>query len=127
LCRNYSGKLDLYIPATLKRRFSLGSILGKQIYIQKGDFKLTFDKLFKSGNSFVCGVELIPIGLNLAMPTLEAGASVSFNEAHAILGNVGTEVIRKTTKFYGWKLTGNRLGAHTAQKPKQNKAVFQKP
>jgi hypothetical protein len=77
------------IPATLKRGFSLRNI-GKQIYIQKGEYKLTFDKLFKSGNSFVCGVELIRIGLNLAMPTLGAGASVSFNEAHVIRGHVGT-------------------------------------
>jgi hypothetical protein len=64
---------------------------------------------------------LIPIGLNFAIPTLEAGASVSFNDAHAIFGHVGTEVIRKTNKFYGWKLTRkpSRCAYCTEAKAKQ--------
>jgi len=49
----------LSMPAALKKGFSVGNIEEK-IFLQKGNFKLIFDKILKIGGNHVCGKRLIP-------------------------------------------------------------------
>ena len=60
----------LSIPAALSNGYNIGNE-GQYLYLQKGNFKLKFDKLFSSGKSSVCGIYMQPILQDAAYPALE--------------------------------------------------------
>ena len=47
------------IPMALKNGFTTGND-GIKLYIEKGNFKLSFNQLYQSGKGYVHGVKLVP-------------------------------------------------------------------
>ena len=90
----------LSIPKALNEGYNIGNN-GSKLFLTKGDFILPFDKLFKAGSSFVCGVDLHPWTPDYATPALENGAKIKFQDAHNKLGHCGEDSTRSTAKYYG--------------------------
>ena len=47
------------IPTALHNGYQIGN-RGNHLYFQKGNFELYFNKLFKTGCLYVCGIDLFP-------------------------------------------------------------------
>jgi hypothetical protein len=94
----------LSIPAALENGYHIGNH-GLHLYLFKGDFKLTFNKLYKTGKNSVCGIELYPVTQETAYPILEPGTQLKTSDLHELLGHCGEDATRNTAKFYGWKIT----------------------
>ena len=100
LCVNLLG-----IPVALQEGYAIGND-GLHLFLQKGDFKLNFDTLFKTGSSAICGIYLQPWTPEHAYPALQQGSKIKLQEAHAKLGHCGEDATRATAKYYGWETTG---------------------
>ena len=96
----------LSIPAALSNGYNIGNE-GQYLYLQKGNFKLKFDKLFSSGKSLVCGIYMQPILQDAVYPALEEGTQIKLTKVHEMLGHYREDATRATAKYYGWKTTGN--------------------
>ena len=95
----------LSIPAALSNGFNIGND-GPKLFLTKDGFNITFNQLFRTGKSSVCGIEMQPITEELANPALEAGTQLKMSKVHNILGHCGEDSTRATAKYYGWTATG---------------------
>ena len=95
------------IPTALQHGMQIGN-RGNHLYLKKGNFELYFNKLFKTGRSFVCGIELYRTIPEFAGTAFEKakGPSVKLTTLHKKLGHCGEESTRKTAKYYEWNATG---------------------
>ena len=101
---------DLYcklfsVTAALDKGFQIGN-KGRVIYLQKGDFKIAFDKVFETKTGFISGIDLKPRSDESAQAALEAGREININDLHQRLGHPSEESVRKTAKLLDLKVTG---------------------
>ena len=75
--------------------------------MEKGDFRLEFDKVFETKTGFVSGVDLVTLNTDMAQAGLEAGREINVNDLHERLGHPSEESVRKTGKMLGLKVTGS--------------------
>ena len=80
----------LSIPVALKDGFNIGNE-GMYLFLQKGNFHLKFNKLFTTGSSSICGIDLYPMTPEYAAPALEEGSKIILQDAHSILGHCGED------------------------------------
>jgi len=82
---------------------------GNHLFLQKGNFQLFFDKLFKTGCSYVCGIELFPTVPDFAGIALGDGngPNMKMSTIHGKLGHCGEDCTRKTAKYYNWNVSGS--------------------
>ena len=93
------------VTTALDKGFHLGN-KGRMIYLQKGDFRLEFDKIFETKTGFILGVDLVTQISETAQAGLEAGREININDLHERLGHPSEEATRKTGKMLGLKVTG---------------------
>ena len=101
---------DLYcklfsVTAALDKGFQIGN-KGRVITLQKGDFKIAFDKVFETKTGFISGVELKARSDEVAQAALEAGREININDLHQRLGHPSEESVRRTAKMLDLKVTG---------------------
>jgi hypothetical protein len=78
----------------------------KVITLTKGDTTIRFDKLFPSGDGYVCGVDIAPI-MDTAAVSLADGATIYINDFHKIFNHASEETLKYTAQAHGIKLKGN--------------------
>jgi hypothetical protein len=107
--KQYKQVPDLWVnlfsvTAALSDGWKLGNE-GKAITISKVKVTLKFDKIFESGDGYVCGVEIVPT-TEAASMSLAAGTSMDINEFHHIFNHVADETLTLTAAAHDIKLTG---------------------
>ena len=74
--------------------------------LAKNQTRLIFDRIFKTGQGFVAGVNLVPKPVREnAMLGLQS-KRISMNAAHSCMSHVGEEATRNTAKYYGLTVAG---------------------
>ena len=109
-----------YVPDLWVNLFSLtrammgGGQLGNKglvITMSKNNKTIKFDKIFKTKNGYVGGVDICPTqqSQNVANLSMDDGYQIRLNNLHGILGHVGEGSTRQTSKRYGWEVRGGKL------------------
>ena len=96
------------ITAAMKHGFSIGGS-NQMIYIEKGSFRLMFDRIIKTDKCFLCGIHMQPRSNEAAMAGLIQGTTIKVNELHEKLGHMGEEMTRKVGKLMKVKVTGKMI------------------
>ena len=109
---------DKYVPELWVNLFSITKALSKgwnignkgiNLFVCKGQVRLTFDQVFRTQKGLVLGVEMVPrtstVGA-VATVVLEKGKSIKVDDLHQILGHPSEETTRRTAAFYDWKVMG---------------------
>ena len=79
---------------------------GIHVILSKGKEKIVFDRVIKTKDGKLCGVEILPrIADEMANPTMSA-KSWDINRMHEVFNHVSEETLRKTAHAYGWTVTG---------------------
>ena len=78
---------------------------GQIIMLVKGQDTINYDRILKTGDGFVCGVDIIP-QIEAATPTLSEGSTIDINELHCTLNHCGEDTLNLTTKAHGLILKG---------------------
>ena len=102
------------ITTVLARGYKLGND-GKQIYVEKGDFRLKFDQEIETTSGYVAGAKIIPrlnpeqeqAVANIAAPAMERGTKIPIKVFHGIFGHHSMASTKSTAKYYGIKLMGS--------------------
>jgi len=104
-----------YVPELMTSLFSLtaavksGCKLGNEglvIMVSKGPFVVKFDRIFKTKSGFIAGVDILPEIVNIGMPVFESGREIDFSLLHKVLNHVAEDSLRKTAKYFKWKICG---------------------
>jgi hypothetical protein len=97
----------LSIPAGLKGGFNIENV-GLKIFMEKGGFRITFDKIIETSKGYVMAIELLPSVPNYAgvAHSMPANSTIPMNDLHSRLGHVSEETARKSAALYGWKIGG---------------------
>jgi transposase InsO family protein len=74
--------------------------------LEKGDFKIIFDKVFATKAGYILGIEMIQKSNEMAQANLTAGREINVNELHEMLGHPYEAAVRKTAETLGLKTTG---------------------
>ena len=77
--------------------------------LMKGKTTLYFDRILKTKNGFVSGIELLPIFENMAITTVELRKMknmIDINNLHTILGHCSEATARMTGKAYVYDVVG---------------------
>ena len=112
--KQYKQVPDLWVnlfslTAAMSDGWSLGNSK-KAITLTKDGVTITFDKIFPSGDGYVCGTNIVPVEETAAVATLLAeGTTVDINEFHLILNHAGEETLQLTAKNHGIKLKGKLI------------------
>ena len=107
------------MPELWTNLFSIGSLLkthwnllndGPIISLSKNNFRFSFDQLFLTKDDLIMSINIksssgASIERNGFSPFKE-GTLIYINVLHGILGHASEYVVRKTVKYYGWKLLG---------------------
>jgi hypothetical protein len=109
MMKNYKQVPDLWVnlfsvTSALTDGWKLGNDK-KVITLTKGNTTLRFDKLFPSGDGYVCGVDITPV-LESAAMSLAEGSTMDINGFHKIFNHASEETLKHTAKAHGIKLTG---------------------
>ena len=96
------------ISKALKNEFNLGNedVVMK---LMKGKTSLYFDRILKTKNGFVLGINLLPIFENMATTAVESSKmnnKIDINNLHTILGHCGEATARMTGKAHGYDVVG---------------------
>ena len=104
-----------YVPELWVNLFSVGKALkngyslsnkGVIMTLAKNQTKLIFERIFKTGQGFVAGVNLVPKPVREnAMLGLQS-KRINMNAAHSCMSHVGEEATRNTAKYYGLTVAG---------------------
>ena len=86
------------VTTALDKGFQIGN-KGRKIFLQKGDFRIAFDKVFETKTGFILGVDLAVHTSEMAQTGLEAGREINVNELHEKLGHPPEESTQKTGKM----------------------------
>jgi len=88
---------------------------GVKLTLSKAGHTIEFDRVFKTENGFLCGVELLPRSeqahptVDTTATTVQQGKSVkhwNINRLHKVLNHASEEVLRLTAKDYNWTIQG---------------------
>ena len=93
---------------------------GLKLMLTKGKLTITFDRVMKTKDGILCGVELLPrVGeaLNVGSDdpvhedsnetkTKKYDNYMDINRFHKTYGHASEQAMKNTAKFYNWKLTG---------------------
>src|SRR5210317_1684377 len=76
--------------------------------LNKGNCRIIFDKIIKTGRGYVAGVEMVPRNVDqvYAYTYINKKIPVENSRVHSMLGHSGKKCVIATAKFYGWKLKG---------------------
>jgi hypothetical protein len=80
----------------------------KGLHLQKRNIAFTFDRVIKSGNGFVLGVEALtaPSKEGNASVAIAKGTRMSYKKFHGLMGHIGEERVRATAQKLEITLTG---------------------
>jgi hypothetical protein len=99
-----------YVPDVGVNLFSIGKALhsrikignkGLTIYLMKGSFKMSFNRLMATKKGYVMGIDMVPVISNVATAVLDKGVFINMNTLHKMLGHVGKDATIKTAEVYG--------------------------
>lgn len=90
----------LSIPIALAKGFNIGNE-GKHLFLQKGDFVMLFNQLFKTVSSYICRIKLLPYTPDYAAPALDRQVNMKLQQAHSKLGHCGKDHTQAIAKYYG--------------------------
>ncbi|MGL4341755.1 MAG: reverse transcriptase domain-containing protein, partial [Lactococcus lactis] len=103
-----------YVPGLWVNLFSITKAISKEwslsnkgtkILLSKGDVELAFDKIMKTENGMVVGIEMVTQS-EYANLVLSRGKKIDINDFHRLMGHVHFDSLKKTAAFYGIVLTG---------------------
>jgi hypothetical protein len=93
------------MQSNLKNDYTLSNS-GVVITLQKNKIRLTFDRIFKTGQGFVAGVNLAPKAVrDSAFLGLETKRT-TMNAAHSCMTHIGEDATRLTAKHCGLTVSG---------------------
>jgi hypothetical protein len=109
----YSPDLGVCLFSLMKAIQNGWSISNRDLIItlKKGSIEIQFDQIMKTKDGILCGVELLP-RLGETANVGEDGATdkpsgyMDINRFHRTYGHASEQAMRRTAKFYNWKLTG---------------------
>ena len=115
------------ITAALDKSFQIKN-KGRIIILQKGNFEISFDRVFETKTGFITGVNLTPHTDEIVQAALEAGREININDLHRRLGHPSEEIVRRTAKTFALKLTGKfekceNCAISKAKRKNMNKAL----
>ena len=96
------------VGKALKNGFQLSN-KGLYISLTKNDTRITFDKVFKTGNGFVMGIVLIPKRIHEFSNLCMTSRKMPIEYVHACMTHPGENTTRLTAKYYGMKIQGTLL------------------
>ena len=105
-----------FIPEAICNLFSLTEAMSKDwklsgdkngMCIRKGKMEILFGQKIKSPKGTIFGVEIHPSAefANLAKTT----STMTYKEAHGILGHAGKDTVKITAEAHGWKLLNSNV------------------
>jgi len=94
----------LSIGTAMNNDWKIGN-QGKILTLQKNSVKMIFDRSFLINSCLIPAVDIVP-RYDIASVGLTKGKVINANKMHEILGHVSEETMRKTAKFYDWKISG---------------------
>jgi hypothetical protein len=102
------------ITKALSSGWTIGN-KGVKLTLSKAGHSIEFDRVFKTENGYLCGVELLPRS-EQAHPTVDTAATTehngksvkhwNINRLHKVLNHASEEVLRLTAKDYNWTIQG---------------------
>ena len=105
-----------HVPGLTVNLFSVMSALengwklsnrGLYLVLRKGKHEIVFDRLIKTQDGKLCGVEILTRHAEMANPTAGiVGKTWDINRMHKVFNHGSEEALRRTAKAYGWKVTG---------------------
>jgi hypothetical protein len=78
---------------------------GLKFLLTKENHRIVFDKVIKTHNGHVNGIELVPV-TTLANVTVDQGPVMDINTFHRSMGHIHQDALSKTADYYGIKLRG---------------------
>jgi hypothetical protein len=96
------------ISKALKNGFNLSN-KGLMISLKKGSVSITFDRVIKTVNGSISGINMTaydPSVAYLAKGSLTAIKKFDVNKFHEMIGHCGVECLKKTANIHGLKLKG---------------------
>lgn len=80
---------------------------GVMMILNKNGRQIRFDRIYKTDNGKLCGVNILPRfeSGEMAFPA-ESGKAWDINRMHRVFNHASEEVLRATAKDNGWQVTG---------------------
>ena len=101
-------KMNLFsLPQAMKRGWNVRSE-GCVVILFKDGNEIRFDRMLKTEDGFLLGVEMLPrqVENDTAMPATGGSTVWNINRMHQVFNHASEEVLRATAKEYNWTLTG---------------------
>ena len=104
-----------YVPELICSLFSMTTALSENwkskgnkngITLMKDSIEITFGKRVDSVLGFLFSAEFMTSN-NMAMVSLKQNKTMTYKQAHLILGHIGEDKVRATAAKFGWNLTTN--------------------
>jgi hypothetical protein len=97
------------VNKALKNGFKLNN-KNENISLTKGSACFTFDRIIKSLDGTVSGINMVYLDsptAYVAENKLDSGKSVDMNKFHEMIGHCGLDCLKKTAQVHGLKLKGD--------------------